>query len=370
MKGNIILGLGLGLMLLALILIYPRHKAEPILVQTTEPSRGSVTETHQLAPPLLDRQTLSHSQPAVPPKPGHSTNLLAQLLKDDSVFRLSPQQVEPFLQQNRRSAESLLAAARATVDLSFLREALEKYPNDPRVNYGAVFKSDSLMERRQRLDAFKQAAPDNAMAWYLSAQDYFKSGQTELALQELAGVAAAGNFTDYSRELTQSAEEAYRSAGYSEAESKAISVADLPLPYLAELKRLGQSIGGLANGFRQNGDEPSAQALIQSGVNLAQQVGQNGGQTFFINTLVGIAIERKILERLEPSSPYDTAGRSVQNRLDDLIQTRETLKQFGKQTEDLLLTLSPLEVSSFYDRVKVVGEAEALRWAVNRKNQP
>ena len=39
--------------------------------------------------------------------------------------------------------------------------------------------------RRQWLDAFKASSPDNSLANYLSAQDYFKNGQPEAAMKEL-----------------------------------------------------------------------------------------------------------------------------------------------------------------------------------------
>jgi hypothetical protein len=44
------------------------------------------------------------------------TNLIARLLSGDGLYKLKPQQVDAFLQANRRSAESLLAAFRTTDD--------------------------------------------------------------------------------------------------------------------------------------------------------------------------------------------------------------------------------------------------------------
>ena len=95
-------------------------------------------------------------------------------LDGDEAFTLSLLQVESDLRDNRRSAESLLAAFRATDDPALLREAVEKYPNDPRVNFVAYFafrNESSPEDRRQRPEAFKQSAPDNALANCLSAQD-------------------------------------------------------------------------------------------------------------------------------------------------------------------------------------------------------
>jgi len=115
------------------------------------------------------------------------TNAFMRLLKDEGELpKLSRDQVVSFLTQNRRSAESLVAAVRLTGDRSLLQEAAEKHPDDPRVTFAgwiaAQTKSDaSPGERRQWLETFKQSAPENALANYLSAQSDFKSGQTDRA---------------------------------------------------------------------------------------------------------------------------------------------------------------------------------------------
>ena len=77
-----------------------------------------------------------------------------------------------------------------------------------------------IKARRQALDILKQAAPDNALANYLSAGNYFKSGQPEQAIEELQAGAAKLNFNDYTQDSIQSMTEAYMAAGYSEAEAK------------------------------------------------------------------------------------------------------------------------------------------------------
>src|SRR5213595_1641724 len=126
-----------------------------------------------------------------------------------------------------------MAAFHATDDRTFLQEAMEKYPADPRLDYVAWFRSQSPEERRQWLEAFKQSAPDNACANYLSAREYFKSGQNNQAVQELL-VAATKPIQDYSLDFVQNAEEAYRAAGYSDAEARVISTSALPFPQLGE----------------------------------------------------------------------------------------------------------------------------------------
>jgi len=150
---------------------------------------------------------------------------------------------------------------------------------------------------------------------------------------------------------------------------------------LAHLKRLGQDVTELATLYRQAGDEASAQAALQMGLNLAQRVGEPCGNHFVISDLVGLKIERQVLESIDPASPYDNAGQTVKDRLDELNQHDEKIKrlrEFGEpapgdargQRQDVLVTLSESlsdrDLISFFDRVKVSGEWEALRWALDK----
>jgi hypothetical protein len=337
------------------------------------PARGALK-------PRLPAPRIRVPAPAAEPQPDDSrpTNLLARLLKDGDALTLRREQVEPYLQASHRSAESLLAAFRVTADPALLREALEQYPTDPQVNFAAYFALKNEMspeERRQRLGAFKQSAPDNALASYLSAQDYFQSGLNDLAVEELVAAAGQSRLRDYSSEFIQNTEEAYRAAGYSEGEAKAAAAYALPLPQLAELRRLGQNLGELASLYRQAGDEASAQAALQMGVALGRQVAEPSGSNYLVHDLVGLGIERQILERMDPGSPYDTAGLTVQDRLNALAQRREEIRELqGAVDPDghwdsltgVLQSLSEPDLISFFDRIKVSGEFEALRWARSR----
>jgi hypothetical protein len=300
-----------------------------------------------------------------------STNAMARWFKGDRP-ELTAEQVEVYLRENHRTAASLLAAARASGDKSYLREAMEKYPNDPHVAFDAYFLNgpfDSTKpaseERRKWLENFRQSDPDNALPDYLAARDDFKAGRTDLAVQELQAASGKTTFQDYLLDSLQTTEEAYRAAGYSEAEAKSIASWNLLLPHLSESKQLGQNLLDLANQYRQSGDAASAQAVLQMGINLADRF--NGpGQFPMINTLVGIAIEKMMLGAMAPSNPYLDTGLTVQNRLDALNQYRASLKQMGGQTEALLPKMSDADLVHFYDRLRMFGEPAATRWAMDK----
>ena len=376
MNGKTLIIVIAGLLVLGLaVLNRPRRTVPVPPPEPTEP-----LSARRVLKPRLPAPRMAMEPPVAEPQADNArpTSLLTRLLDGDEAFTLSVLQVESYLQDNRRSAESLLAAFRATDDPALLREAVERYPNDPRVNFAAYFgfrKESSPEDRRERLEAFKQSAPDNALANYLSAQDHFNSGQTDQAVQELIAAAGKSKFQDYSGEFVQNAEEAYRAAGFSEADAKAVAAFGLPLPQLAELRRLGQNLGELATLYQQAGDEASAQAAWQMGVNLGRQVGEPSGQNYLISDLVGLAIERQILERMDPAGPYDNAGHTVKDRLEELARRREMYKEFQGPVDasgrwssptEVMESLSEQDRVSFFDRIKVSGEIEALRWARNR----
>ena len=176
---------------------------------------------------------------------------------------LSLAQVQPFLTAKGRSASALLAGFRTTSDPSLLAEAVEKYPTNPQAAFEAAIRNGiSTDERQQWLAAFKQAAPDNALGSYLSADAHFKAGQTSEAIEDLRAASSLGEFQHYSLDRVQADEEAYLAAGYSPGEAKLLANNFLATPYLVQLGDLGQELVSLAGAYQAAGDQSSGQAAL------------------------------------------------------------------------------------------------------------
>jgi hypothetical protein len=104
------------------------------------------------------------------------TNWLQRLLGENGEgSELPPEVFEQWLASGRTNAADLLAARQAGGGVDYLRRALTNFPNDPRVLFAASALDDGPEARRERLDRFKAAAPDNALADYLSARDHFQT---------------------------------------------------------------------------------------------------------------------------------------------------------------------------------------------------
>jgi hypothetical protein len=247
-----------------------------------------------------------------------------------------------------------------------LQEALQKYPNDPRVNFAAAVNKDfSPEERRQWLDALKQSAPDNALANYLSARAYFSSGQTDQAVGELIAASAKPEFKDYSSEFVQNAEEAFLAAGYSVAEAKTLSTTGLPLPQLGAIRELGADMVNLANSYRQGGDEASAQATLQMAANLGQGYRAASAEQM-VTQFVGFAVEKQALQSMDVASPYGDSGQTVQDRINQLTQQRAELGELTQQVSPILEKMPDQDWVSFNDRLVKFGEEAAMRWLAGK----
>lgn len=298
-----------------------------------------------------------------------SKHRIAQLLKEDEPRRMTVEQIKPYLEQNRRSAASLLTAFRATGDPALLQEALEKYPNNPQVNFAAAFRKDATPEeRRQRLESFKQAAPENSLGNYLSAVDYFKSGDIDQAVRELSAASGKSQFQDYTAEFLQDNDEAWRMSGYSTAEAKIVASTSLELGHLAQLKLLAQETASLADSYRQAGDATSAQLALQMGANIGQRIVGTPGEPL-VTQLVGVAIESIALRGMDPASPYGDSGHTVQSRLDELVQQRSAIRDLTGRFAAIQSAMSVQDWISYMDRWRIFGEDAATRWAIGKHGQ-
>jgi RNA polymerase sigma factor (sigma-70 family) len=298
-----------------------------------------------------------------------ATNLMAQLLKNHGNNpRLTQQQAEKFLKANGRNAANLIAAFEASGDPALLQEAMQKFPKDPQVDFmAAMDKNLSSDQQRQWLNAFEASAPNNPLANYLSALNYFSSGQNNQAVQELNAAAGKSQYQDYTVEAVQSMEEAYLNAGYSVGQAEVLSQVDSQLPQLTALKQLGQNMITLPNSYQQSGDAASAQDVLQLAVNLGQNVADESGIQYTINSLVGIAIQYNALKAMDPNSQYDNNGDTVQDELNQLNQQKTALKSVNTQFYDSVLpAMSDQDLLTFEQRKLIFGETSAEQWAIGK----
>jgi hypothetical protein len=347
-----------------------RHPAKPIQFR---PSNSTNEVPHNEVPTSpFPRRPPAPNRPITTDKPTtNSTNLVERMLNGDFP-QLTLEQVSDYLRNNDRNIDSLLGAFAATGDRSLLHEAMERFPNDPRVAMAAYFRispEDMTPEERSRwLATWRQADPGNSLPSFMTALEQLKAGQLDAA-RDAMQVAATGSFNDNVLDSIQNAEEAWRSTGVSEVEAKTISHSETVLPSLAPLKQLGVQLVDLAQTYENAGDPTTANELRRSALGLSLQL-ENAPGTTLITELVGMAVERKALDGLPPNSLYDEAGTTVQDRIDQLTGRRAEIRDLAGQTTELFSRMSDQDRISYADRMRTFGELAAMRWAVEKLQKP
>lgn len=248
---------------------------------------------------------------------------------------------------------------------------MKQFPNDPQVAFEAA-EATALHqltltpdEQRQWLDAFKQSAPNNSLANYLSAINYFNVGQIDEGVKELSA-ASGKTLEDYTVSRAENDMEVYLAAGYSTAEAEQFGTSQLLLPQLAQLKQLTQQISQLAGAYRQAGDDTSADVVLLMADNLGQQYATPSPGEPTISQLVGIVMEKIALSGINPTTPYGDGGQTIQDRLNQLMQQQTQVQQMDQQVEKLLPLLTPQDLIVYKNRWLMFGEENAQQWLIGK----
>ena len=269
MKKTIALSIGLvAVAILIRVQFTARNGAE--FSAAAQPEVVASVESNDPPAPLLPARAVSRV-PLSPVEVRQPEKMVFQRIADNdtNVLKLSSGQIQAFLARNKTNADSLLTAFNATHDQEFLREAARRYPSNALVLASVLGYDVFPGQRRELIEQFKQVSPENPLANYLSAREYTKNQQPELALREFIEASGKNGFHDFSVERLQGMEELYLASGYSAAEAKALAMANLEFPALGKLRDVGRDMAAVERQYAAAGDTASAQALAKLGLGLA-----------------------------------------------------------------------------------------------------
>ncbi len=288
--------------------------------------------------------------------------------------KISRQKVEAWLALHHRSAASLLAAFHVLNDTNYLREAAANFPNNPQVEWIILARNAFPGDRGKWLDLFKASSPSNSLANYLSAQFHFQNSQPEAAVKDLVAATSKPSFENYALESQLNAEELCQFLGKSPLDSTETALAGSAgdtMPELATIKQLAAQMEDLQKQELNVGDNTSAENLAEMGTILGSQINSGASGNYIINQLVGIAIEEKMFDQLDPNTSYDfLGGETPGQKLQELKQQKAMLSQLDKSFEAIQPGLTEVEKVSFQERVKIYGEVAAMRWLVQQHGIP
>ena len=363
-----------GALLLALALVQlsrRRQDASPSAAPPTAEVASTPEATEPQLPARVSLLTASASTPSVAASnnlPVPTNTWLQRLLSEDGeAVKLPREAIDRWLAAGRTNAEDLLAARQAGGGVEFLRIALTNFPNDPRVLFSSAALDDGPEARRERLDRFKAAAPDNALPDYLSAREHLKNGQPEQAVADLLAASRKPGIQDYTLDAIQNAEELFLQSGKSPAEAKAMASTSVLLPHLAQMKSLAQEMAVLQRQYLAAGDAASAENLAALGLQLGQRLSTGEAAHTLISQLVGIAVERIVLNPLDAERQYDFLGRSPREHIDQLTERRAAVRQDTQLFDAWIRQATDADVVSYFDRFKIYGETAAMAWIRQRQ---
>jgi hypothetical protein len=337
--------------------------------KSTPPAKQPLIQTNTTPQPT--NHAAVHNQQPSPTIPAPDAPEASDQI---GLVHLPPEKIEEYLRLHHRDAASLLAAFHSEPlgVVSYLHEAATNFPNDPRVQWTVLAQNAFPEERRKWLDAFKNSSPSNSLANYLSAQDYLKNGQTEAAVKELLAATGKSQFKDFSMDTILDGESLAQFSGSSDFESHVFSMAAMSgdlMPELSRLKDVANGIKGVQQQYLGSSDPASAQTLAAAGVGLANHLMTGDSGKFLINQLVGIASETIVLQSLDQNTSYDfLGGQTPAQRLANLKQQKVSISQLSK-SEPNVISLPPDQMANYWERVKIYGEVEALRW-LQQQNPP
>ena len=332
---------------------------------TTLPARGKIQALVQQ--PAVTNLGATTEEAGRSPDSKKEKLSLVKRMENGKMLSPDPAKLAAYLHENSGNAEALLTVSRLTNNLPLLRQAAQSNPGDPRIQLDLAVRGDTPEERLEALNRLRELAPDNALVSYLSAREQFQRGDSDAAIAALNGIGNASQLNDYVPESIQSAEEAYLAVGYTPAEAKAAAVLGLARPQLKSLNELSKSLAELRQSYAQAGDLQAASTVGQLGTELGRRL-QNQSP-FIIDELVGIAVETRLLKQSPAEAAINATGQTAGERLAELGARRKEINTLAAKATPALNALTDASAMTYFDRQKVYGEVEALRWLAKRNGQ-
>jgi hypothetical protein len=286
-----------------------------------------------------------------------------------------------FLAKHGETAVNLVAAFEKTHDRRLLERALELFPNSPIVLMAAVESVPASpdpkpgetyqvnAQRREFIERFKDADPNNPLPWIFSAQELFKSGQTGDAVAEIRAALERPAFYTYANERMDSAQQLYEELGLHPVEAGLRAMAGLTLPHMSAANQASRSLMEWQKSATESGDTAAADEALRLTYDLGRTFATPEASRTLIGQLVGIAMEKRALEALPADAQRDWLAITPAQRLAEIETQKQNVNALVKdggfewliqsQNEDLL--------AEYLRRNRKDGEFSALTWLKAQK---
>ena len=374
---GVILAVGVGLALWG-TLLWQRVPDRQTVHRPTPPVQDHAAGTESQRPRGVASRAPGRARPvaATRGKPDPATARARETLAGDGDAMefhqfLTPEKIEEVLALRNRRVDYLLAAALLSSDrelrLKYLTEAAAHDPTSPMVQalvIGCWLQSVGSTDPRLAawIDAFKQSAPDNALAWAYGAYYQLKTGNTDAALAELGQAAGKGSFADYFVDKWDLLSAFDQDAGAPELDAEMGSFMTMELAHLSMLRELARTAVQEAGKFRDAGETDAALLLYRKVYQLGQTL-QDAAARPLISDLVALAIQQIGLkaERELAIAAKDERLVAELDQIQAELQTRRSLiRAVAGASNTVYQGFDAPEILGYLDRVKRDGELNAM----------
>lgn len=297
-----------------------------------------------------------------PPK---RTGVTIKELLAGKVPKLNQLEVEAFLKNQGRSTINLLVASRLLNDLSFAREAAKQDPKDPAAQLELALRGETPEEKSAALAAFRVAAPDNSLGDYLAAHQAFAAGDAGAAGIALGQSLDNPLYLDYTQKVIDGSEQAFLDAGYEPTAAAGAAMFSLTHNQYQPIREVADSLGKLQEEFIRSADFDAAEPTVIIGLTLGQRI--QGQGPYLIDQLIGISIEKKFLQQLDPLTLAGPGGQAAGERLEALDAKQMEIRSLASAFAEKFASADDVTQSQYLAKTKAEGELAAMRWLVERK---
>ena len=327
---------------------------------------------------LLRKPVEVAAKPAPAIKPRSAADIIPQLkdppkrtgvtikeLLEGKVPKLNQLEIEAFLKNQGRSTMNLLAASRLLKDLSYAREAAKADPQDPAAQLELALRGETPEEKSAAITAFRAAAPGNSLGDYLAAHQAFAAGDAGAAGVALAQSLDNPLYLDYTQQIVAGSERAFLDAGYEPTAAAGAAMFSLTVEHAHAVMGVSDSLKQLQDEFIRSADFDAAEPTVIIGLTLGQRIQDQG--PYLIDQLVGITIETKFLQQLDPLTLAGPGGQTAGERLDALDAKLLEIKVLSPVAIEKFATADDATQAQYLEKMKSEGELAAMRWLVGKK---
>lgn len=276
---------------------------------------------------------------------------------------LDVRELDVFLARAGRSPANLIAAWRLSDDSAFLREAVTLFPDNPQVQF-ALLQADLFPEERlDWLKRFKITAEDNPLPSFLLARELLQAGGVDAAIAEIVATRTRSRFSDYFAEELLARESAFLEAGHSPGRAKmgAMSVS-VSIQELGQIRKV-VSDENLIRRVKELGEDTWSQ-FADAVFQLAESL-QSGPGRHVTHQMVGHSLEAMILAHYPNDLVIPALGGTPAEVRQAHAAHLDQRREFARRAPTILRA-SEEELIGYFDRLKVLGELEAMHWLAER----